>query len=340
MVNVYNIIARILKTVQLKRLSLNRLTIPHKYINYHVKAKQHSKLLLVANRIWKICRIPNPLLYSWSLFRINTRSQPITGTSPLVCCLYPLGFCSSLSVVSNVSALILPCASRSASHSNFPHFTYFLRSFTGTCQQNLPANLLADVDIFQEYVRHCTRNLNKMKKNADFLEDAELEIPYAKSLQLYKDWEPSVTFHQINSSIALCPCTSSGVFYHQLLLPQTWIWEFSTMLLLSQMMCKLDKQLRRIDTQLDHHILESPFVHRELLLPSFLNLHQELMRFFFPFYFLSVYFYCWFWSLTKVYDSNSSRASYAFFLFSKPLCSFPPTPSHILGTKTTSFHFI
>lgn len=66
------------------------------------------------------------------------------------------------------------------------------------------------------------------------------------------------------------------------------------MLLLSQMMCKLDKQLRRIDTQLDHHILESPFVHRELLLPGFLNLHQELMRFFFPFYFLSVYFYCWF----------------------------------------------
>lgn len=168
MVNVYNIIARILKTVQLKRLSLNRLTIPHKYINYHVKAKQHSKLLLVANRIWKICRIPNPLLYSWSLFRINTRSQPITGTSPLVCCLYPLGFCSSLSVVSNVSALILPCASRSASHSNFPHFTYFLRSFTGTCQQNLPANLLADVDIFQEYVRHCTRNLNKMKKKCRF----------------------------------------------------------------------------------------------------------------------------------------------------------------------------
>lgn len=52
------------------------------------------------------------------------------------------------------------------------------------------------------------------------------------------------------------------------------------MLLLSQMMCKLDKQLRRIDTQLVHHILESPFVHRELLLPSFLNLHQELMRFF------------------------------------------------------------
>lgn len=55
------------------------------------------------------------------------------------------------------------------------------------------------------------------------------------------------------------------------------------MLLLSQMMCKLDKQLRRIDTQLDHHILESPFVHRELLLPGFLNLHQELMRFFFLF---------------------------------------------------------
>lgn len=81
------------------------------------------------------------------------------------------------------------------------------------------------------------------KKKADFLEDAELETPYAKSLQLYKDWEPSVSFHQVNSSIALCSCMSSGVFYHQLLLPQTRIWEFSTVLLLSQMMCRLNKQL-------------------------------------------------------------------------------------------------
>lgn len=141
----------------------NRNTIPHKYINYHVKAKQHSKPLLVTNRVWKICGVPNPLLYSWSFFCINMHSQPIIGASPLVC-LYLLSFCCSLSVFSNISALIPPCASRSASHSHFPHFTYFLRSFTGTCQQNLPANLLADVDIFQEYVRHCTRNLNKMKK--------------------------------------------------------------------------------------------------------------------------------------------------------------------------------
>lgn len=51
---------------------------------------------------------------------------------------------------------------------------FFLWSFTDTCQRNLPTNLLADVDLFQEYVRLCTRNLIKMKKNADFLEDAKL----------------------------------------------------------------------------------------------------------------------------------------------------------------------
>lgn len=128
--------------------------------------------------------------------------------------------CFSPSMVSNLSPLILLSASRSASHSHFPHFTYFLlRSFTGTCQQNLPVNLLADVDIFQEYVRQYTRNLNKMKKNAGFLEDARLEVPYAKSLQLYKDWAPSVMSCQIKSSTALCSFRSSGLFNHQLLLP-------------------------------------------------------------------------------------------------------------------------
>jgi len=57
-----------------------------------------------------------------------------------------------------------------------------------------------------------------MKKMTVFLEDAKLEVPYAKSLQLYKDWAPSLMSCRINSSTALCSFTSSGFFHHQLLL--------------------------------------------------------------------------------------------------------------------------
>lgn len=93
---------------------------------------------------------------------------------------------------------------------------------------------------------------------------------------------------------------------------------------------------------MDRYITGSPYTGEPFCSQG--NLAPQLFKFtsgpaeFFSLLFLSVYFYGWSWSLTKVHDSKSSRASYACFLFNKPLCSFPPTTPLILGTKTTSFH--
>lgn len=143
----------------------------HKYINYHVRLKQPIKPLAVADRDCKTCKASqNCSLISEDFFHINIHFQPNRHWGSLLplCFKYMLSW-FSLSIVSNLSPLILLSTSRSASHSHFPHFMYFLLwSFTDTRQQNLLTNLLADIDLFQEYVRLRTRNLNKMKKKCRF----------------------------------------------------------------------------------------------------------------------------------------------------------------------------
>lgn len=164
-------------------------------------------------------------------------------------------------LVSNISPLILLSASRSASHSHFPHFTYFLlRSFTGTCQQNLPANLLADVDIFQEYVRQCTRNLNKMKtKKSRFPGRCWIRNPLYKISSVIQRRGTQSLSCQINPSTALCFFTSSGFFHHQLLLPNSGLGFFMALQLFGKMFW-FGKQFWWVSTVMDHCMLESPLV--------------------------------------------------------------------------------
>lgn len=128
---------------------------------------------------------------------------------------------------------------------------------------------------------------------------------YAKSLQLHKDWAPSVKSCQINSTSALYCFTSNGFFPYQLLLPQAQAWELSMVLLVCWRMfwfvswCRVNfgrklskgfgKQLKWVDTGMAHSMLENPLVPylREALLPVFLHLLQELLVFF-PFYSFAV----------------------------------------------------